>query len=105
MLMHVFRNVAPGQHTVEVQDVVGYGETYEVVVTTSTAPPTPTSGLTSTPFPRPDTPDWLNDLIRRLSSEPGAIPPSYLVRYEYDGQAVYFLPQRCCDIFSDLYDA
>ncbi len=33
-----------------------------------------------------------------------ANPPAFIAEYEYKGQTVYFLPQRCCDIFSDLYD-
>ena len=33
-----------------------------------------------------------------------ANPPASVAQYEYLGQAVYFLPQRCCDFFSDLYD-
>ena len=48
---------------------------------------------------------WLRDLIRRLESEPVANPPVLIAQYEYHGQTVYYLPPRCCDIFSDLYDA
>ena len=83
----VFQGVAPGQHTVEVRDVVGHSETAEVVV------------------PSPELPRWLTDLIRKLENEPVANPPVSITQYEYKGQTVYFLPQRCCDIFSDLYDA
>ncbi len=99
ILEYVFLNVAPGQHTVEVQDVVGFSETAEVVVSTSTTTPTPTS------IPTSEVPAWLSDLIRRQKSEPVANPPAFIAQYEYNGQTVYFLPQRCCDIFSDLYDA
>jgi hypothetical protein len=88
---YVFLNVALGQHTVEVHDVVGHHETAEVVVTTS--------NIVS------DNPAWLNDLIERLESEPVANPSAFMTQYEYVGQTVYFLPQRCCDIFSVLYDA
>ena len=89
ILEYVFQNVAPGEHTVKVRDVVGYSETAEVVVST----------------PTPEIPDWLTDLIQRLEHEPVANPPASITRYEYKGQTVYFLPQRCCDIFSDLYNA
>ena len=44
---YVFLNVAPGQHTVEVRDVVGFSETAEVVV----APPTPLATPTATATP------------------------------------------------------
>ncbi|MFQ5872937.1 MAG: hypothetical protein ACE5JL_03945 [Dehalococcoidia bacterium] len=86
ILEFVFQNVAPGKHTVEVRDVVGYSETAEVVVP-------------------PSLPTWLTGLIRKLENEPVANPPASITQYEYKGQTVYFLPQRCCDIFSNLYDA
>jgi hypothetical protein len=60
---------------------------------------------TSTPISTPETPNWLRDLIQRLENEPVSNPPASITQYDYKGQAVYFLPQRCCDIFSDLYDA
>ena len=87
ILEFVFQNVTPGQHTVEVRDVVGFKESVEVVV--------PTLGI----------PEWLTDLIQSLENEPVANPPASITQYEYKNQTVYFLPQRCCDIFSVLYDA
>ena len=50
------------------------------------------------------TPAWLDGLVRRLSREPVTSPPSSVTEYQYKGQTVYFVPQQCCDIFSDLYD-
>ena len=50
-------------------------------------------------------PGWLADLISKLESGPVADPPASITQYEYKGQTVYFLPQRCCDIWSDLYDS
>ena len=47
---------------------------------------------------------WLTGLIQKLENEPVADPPASITRYEYNSQTVYFLPQRCCDIFSVLYD-
>jgi len=87
ILEFVFLNVTPGQHTVEVRDVVGFNEAAEVVV------------------PTPGIPEWLTSLIQKQEHEPVANPPASITRYEYKGQTVYFLPQRCCDIFSVLYDA
>jgi hypothetical protein len=49
-------------------------------------------------------PGWLSELIRSLETEPVANPPASIYRYEYDGQAVYYLPPRCCDVPSNLYD-
>ena len=71
---------------------------------TPTPTPTPTSVPTSTPVPIPDVPAWLSDLIRGQENEPVGNPPVFIAQYDYKGQTVYFLPQRCCDIFSDLYD-
>ena len=50
------------------------------------------------------TPAWLDDLVRRLGREPVANPPSSVTEFQFKGQTVYFVPQRCCDVFSDLYD-
>ncbi len=87
VIRHVFRNVTPGKHAVEVRDVVGHRETAEVVVT------------------MPGIPDWLTGLIQRLGNEPVANPPTSITRYEYKDQIVYYVPPRFADIFSDLYDA
>ena len=48
---------------------------------------------------------WLIDLINSQKNELVANPPAFIAQYEYKRQTVYFLPQRCCDIFSNLYDA
>ncbi|MDA0988911.1 MAG: hypothetical protein O2783_07310 [Chloroflexi bacterium] len=69
--------------------MVGYNETTEVVASS----------------PDTELPAWLLDLINTQKNEPVANPPALIARYEYKGQTVYFLPQRCCDIFSNLYDA
>jgi hypothetical protein len=48
-------------------------------------------------------PDWLTSLIRQLETQPVANPPAFIARYEYRGELVYYLPARCCDIWSTLY--
>jgi len=50
-------------------------------------------------------PPWLDSLIARLESEPVADPPAYIARYWYRGRTVYYLPARCCDVESVLFDA
>lgn len=50
-------------------------------------------------------PAWLRSLIQQLETEPVANPPAYVARYEYKGEPVYYLPPRCCDIWSTLYRA
>jgi hypothetical protein len=50
-------------------------------------------------------PAWLAALIQELETQPVANPPGFIGRYDYRGQAVYYLPARCCDIPSNVYDA
>jgi hypothetical protein len=51
-----------------------------------------------------DTPTWLRDLIQDLASQPVANPPASITAFTYRDETVYFLPSRCCDIPSVLYD-
>ena len=51
------------------------------------------------------TPIWVTALIRQLESEPVANPPAFVARYDYKGQDVYFVPQRCCDVMSVVYNS
>jgi uncharacterized protein DUF6970 len=48
-------------------------------------------------------PAWLTTLIRQSEAQPVANPPAFIARYDYKGQTMYFLPQRCCDIMGVLY--
>ena len=52
-----------------------------------------------------DQPKWLMTLIQGLESQPVANPPALIARYDYRGQVVYYLPPRCCDIPSNVYNA
>jgi hypothetical protein len=56
------------------------------------------------PSPPDPTPAWVNALIAQIASEPVTDPPSSLYSYRYRNDTVYFRPQRCCDVMSDLYD-
>jgi hypothetical protein len=58
-------------------------------------PSAPDSALTS--------PAWLTTVIRQLETQPVANPPAFVARYEYKGDTVYFVPQRCCDVMSVVY--
>jgi len=57
----------------------------------------------------PDTssasPTWVTALVRQLETQPVANPPAFVARYDYKGQDVYFVPQRCCDIMSVVYNS
>jgi hypothetical protein len=48
-------------------------------------------------------PVWLTALTHQLEAQPVANPPTFIARYDYKGQSVYFLPQQCCDIMGALY--
>jgi hypothetical protein len=50
-------------------------------------------------------PPWLQQLIERQMAEPVANPPAMIRRQEYASGVFYYLPPRCCDVFSELYDA
>jgi uncharacterized protein DUF6970 len=50
-------------------------------------------------------PAWLTALTHDIEAQPVANPPAYVARYDYKGESVYFLPQRCCDVMAILYRA
>lgn len=50
-------------------------------------------------------PTWVRSLIQQLEKEPVANPPAFIARYEYKREIVYYLPPRCCNIWSTLYRA
>lgn len=75
---------------------------------TPTSPGTdPTSTPTATPEPHEpiNVPAWVLDLIERFEVEDVTNPPRSIEQRLYRGETVYFVPQICCDVFSDLYDA
>jgi hypothetical protein len=50
-------------------------------------------------------PPWLVGLIEEHASQPVANPPVQIVRQEYENGVFFYVPPRCCDVWSDLYDA
>ena len=48
--------------------------------------------------------DWIKDLIAKEERQSVANPPASLTKCKYKNQIVYYLPPRCCDVFSVLYD-
>jgi hypothetical protein len=43
--------------------------------------------------------------IAQLKTEKIANPPASVWQYEYNGKIVYYIPAKCCDIPSLLYDS
>ena len=50
------------------------------------------------------TPRCIQKKIREIKSDPVTNPASSIWKYDYHGQTVYYIPPRCCDIESQLYD-
>ena len=91
-LDYVFEKVAPGEHSIEIRDVVGFREMASVTV----AEPSPDAG---------GTPDWLTEWLDDLESGREENPPQSITQYEYGGETVYYVVKACCDQFSDLLNA
>jgi len=49
-------------------------------------------------------PQWILKLIEKEEYRRVANPPASLNECKYKGKKVYYLPPRCCDIPSSLYD-
>lgn len=50
-------------------------------------------------------PPFIMQLITDIQAESVRNPPAKLYRYLYRGHEVYFLPQHCCDMTSEVYTA
>ncbi|MBB5020149.1 hypothetical protein HNQ59_003463 [Chitinivorax tropicus] len=50
-------------------------------------------------------PTWLRDKIRQFETEPVTNPPRQVIKSQYRGKTVYYVPAVCCDRFSELYDS
>ncbi len=50
-------------------------------------------------------PEWVDELIADIESQPVTDPPLWIARYDFRGQHVYYVPQHCCDFPSVLYDS
>ena len=53
----------------------------------------------------PARPAFVAGLIAAFEAEPVANPPASIWRFTYRGETVWYVPARCCDIPSTLYDA
>ena len=49
-------------------------------------------------------PDCIAQRIKQLEAASVANPPARVVQYTYNGQTVYYIPPKCCDIPSILLD-
>ena len=60
------------------------------------------SNVNQNPLKKEQNISWLNDLVAQKENEPVANPPASISKCTYKGKSVYYLPPRCCDIFSEL---
>lgn len=63
------------------------------------------SGFAVAAPPSNDPPAFVAELIVTFRSAPPTTPRASVLRYAYRDQVVYFVPARCCDVPSALYDA
>jgi hypothetical protein len=49
-------------------------------------------------------PSCIQSKIEEIKNEPVRSPSAKIYRYTYNKKKVYFIPQYCCDAFSELYD-
>ncbi len=49
-------------------------------------------------------PAWLQEKILGILDSPPANPPVQIFRTVYQSEIAYYIPPRCCDIMSELYD-
>jgi hypothetical protein len=75
------------------------------------ATPAPTSANTVDPVParvaESDTtarPQWLKARIADVLAERKRNPITRILRYDYEGQKVYYISAPCCDQYSNVYD-
>jgi len=87
----VFEGVAPGEHSIEIKDVVGHSETASVTVDALT----PGGAIP---------PQWLAEWVNSLDAGEVEFPPQSITRYQWQGETVYYVVMQCCDQFSDLLD-
>ena len=53
----------------------------------------------------PSQPQWVQQLIARLQSEPARNPPAKIIRYASADGSYYYVPPAAGDQFSSLYDS
>lgn len=51
-----------------------------------------------------ETPACILERIEAIKADGVWNPPAKIYQYAYQGKAVYYVPSRCCDIPSILYD-
>lgn len=50
------------------------------------------------------TPECIEQKINEIAKDGVWNPPAKVYSYQYHGKTVFFIPQRCCDFPSQLYD-
>ena len=91
-ISYFFEDLDPGEHKVEIQDVMGNMESTSVVVDEQVAD-------------NGSEPEWLAEWLTNLQALEVDNPPMSITRYENQGEVVYYVVNQCCDQYGDLLDA
>lgn len=51
-----------------------------------------------------EVPNCIKNKIEEIKEQDVWNPPAKIYQYQYKGLTVYYIPPRCCDIMSNLYD-
>lgn len=51
-----------------------------------------------------DTTSCVQELIKKFAAEEKTNPPRSIYQYTYNNDVVYYVPAKCCDFYSDLYN-
>ncbi|WP_254448411.1 DUF6970 domain-containing protein [Spirosoma rhododendri] len=62
------------------------------------------AGLMLMSCQRDNLPSCVENQIKQIQAQGVWSPPAKIYQYRYQGRTVYFIPQRCCDIPSQLLD-
>jgi hypothetical protein len=66
----------------------------------------PIAGPTSPASPvSPADAAGLRRLISRLQAEPAQTPARSILRFDWQGRTLYYVPAPCCDQYNEIYDA
>lgn len=67
----------------------------------------PGKGLSAPSAPNrwAELPQPLQELARQIQDGPVSNPPDQFLRHRIEGRSYYYRPARCCDFYSELYDA
>jgi hypothetical protein len=49
-------------------------------------------------------PNWVDEMIATKMNQSVTNPPSSIIKYNYNGQIVYYVSSDCCDQYNKVFD-